>query len=164
MWLRRAFFLWLIPAAFVLPLWLVIGWIVFGAKPWALLWVLFSAPIVFVGELVLSLLVRARGTVRSARAVSWTDVGLFGAWHVLIIALGVFDSAWWWPVFAVTIGVGVALLWVQLRQLWREATPAAALRRTVDGVAYIPPPAASERAPAADEVIVVSENRTPPAA
>ena len=30
MWLRQAFFRWLIPAAFLLPLWLLIGWIVFG--------------------------------------------------------------------------------------------------------------------------------------
>ena len=51
MWLRRAFFRWLIPAAFVLPLWLFVGWIVFGANPWALLWVLISAPIVFAGPL-----------------------------------------------------------------------------------------------------------------
>ena len=28
MWLRQAFFRWLIPAAFLLPLWLLIGWIV----------------------------------------------------------------------------------------------------------------------------------------
>ena len=43
MWLRRAFFGWLIPAAFVLPLWLLIGWAVFNAGGWAFLWVLFLA-------------------------------------------------------------------------------------------------------------------------
>ncbi len=39
MWLRRAFFGWLIPAAFVLPLWLLVGWGVFDAGGWGLLWV-----------------------------------------------------------------------------------------------------------------------------
>ena len=29
MWLRQAFFRWLIPAAFLLPLWLLVGWGVF---------------------------------------------------------------------------------------------------------------------------------------
>ena len=58
--LLRAFYRWLIPAAFVLPLWLFVGWIVFGASPLSLLWVLLSAPIVMVGQLILTLLVRAR--------------------------------------------------------------------------------------------------------
>jgi hypothetical protein len=66
MWLRRAFFGWLIPAAFLLPLWLLIGWAVFNAGGWAFLWVLFLAiPGVFLWQLLLTLLVRARGTVRA---------------------------------------------------------------------------------------------------
>jgi hypothetical protein len=123
MWLRQTFFRWLIPAAFVLPLWLVVGWIVFGASPWALLWVLLSAPIVFVWQLILALLVRARGTVRAERAVSWTDAGLIGAWHLLVVALGVFDGRWWWPALAVTVVLGVVALSSSLRQLWRETGP-----------------------------------------
>ena len=63
--LRSGFFRWLIPAAFVLPLWLFIGWIVFGANPLSLLWVLLSAPIVLIGQLILTLLVRARPTART---------------------------------------------------------------------------------------------------
>ena len=54
--LRRGFYRWLIPAAFVLPLWLFVGWIVFGANPLSLLWVLLSAPIVLIGQLILTLL------------------------------------------------------------------------------------------------------------
>ena len=42
MWLRRAFFRWFLPAAFLLPLWLLVGWGVFqGGR--AILWVLFIA-------------------------------------------------------------------------------------------------------------------------
>lgn len=163
MWLRRAFFQWLIPAAFVLPLWLFVGWMVFGASPWALLWVLISAPVVFVGQLVLALLVRARGTVRAERAVSWTDVALFGAWHVLIVILGVFSNPVWWAVLGLTVAVGVVLLWMQLRQLWGEAKPTSVIRRTLDGVAAFSPPRASSAPEAAHEVIVVTERPAPPA-
>ena len=97
MWLRRGFFGWLIPAAFVLPLWLFVGWIASGAGGWAFLWVVLAIPGVFLWQLLLSLLVRARGTVRAHRAVSWWDVAGFSVWHLLIIALGFFTQAWWPP-------------------------------------------------------------------
>ena len=104
MWLRRAFYGWLIPAAFLLPLWLLIGWGVFNAGGWAFLWVLFLAiPGVFLWQLLLTLLVRARGTVRLHRAVSWWDVLGFAVWHLLVISLGFFDPAWWAAVLVVAI-------------------------------------------------------------
>lgn len=139
MWLRRAFYSWLIPAAFVLPVWLLIGWGVFRAGGWAFLWVLFLAiPAVLIGELVLTLLVRARGTVRAHRAVSWWDVLGFGVWHLLIISLGFFNQAWWAPTMVLTILVGVGLFWLTLWQLWREAKPTRTIMYTTEGVAYIP--------------------------
>ncbi|MFT4215402.1 MAG: MFS transporter permease [Microbacterium sp.] len=162
MWLRRAFLRWLIPAAFVLPVWLVAGWIVFGASGWALLWVLISAPIVLVGELVLSLLVRARGTVRTFAAVSWMDVCVIGAWHVFIVALGTFSGGgWWWLTLGATVAIGLAGFWTSLWQLWREAKPAPLLLRTPSGVGYVPAPTAEAQPGSADEVIVIHE-RTPP--
>lgn len=162
--LRSGFYRWLIPSAFVLPFWLFVGWIIFGANPLSLLWVLLSAPIVLVGQLILTLLVRARGTARAERAVSWTDMGLIGGWHVLIIALGVFSNPWWWPLFALTIVVGAAALWGALAQLWREARPAAAVLHTPAGTAYIPAPAPSPGATRReDEVIVIREHGAPPA-
>lgn len=157
MWLRRAFFGWLIPAAFVLPLWMLVGWIITGAGGWALLWVLFIAiPGVFVWQLVLTLLVRARGTVRASRAVSWWDVLGFTVWHALVISLGFFDPAWWAPVLVVAVLVGLAVLWLALWQLWSEARPSRMILRTAEGVAYLPPtmPQARDDAP---EVIVVAE-------
>ena len=163
MWLRQAFFRWLIPAAFLLPLWLLIGWIVFGANPWALLWVIVSAPIVLVWQVILTLLIRARGTVRAGRAVSWTDLGVVGAWHVLVIALGVFDGRWWWPVFALTIAVGIAAMWTSLSQLWREAKPTPVLLRTPDGVGYVPAPR-PDAPRVVDEGIVIIREKTPPPA
>ena len=162
MWLRRAFYAWLIPAAFLLPLWLLIGWAVFRAGGWAFLWVLFLAiPAVFLGELILTLLVRARGTVRAHRAVSWWDVLGFGVWHALIISLGFFNQAWWAPVMVLTILVGVGLLWLTLWQLWREARPSRMLLYTQEGVAYLPADAApaepSVQSDAYGDVFVISE-------
>lgn len=159
--MRQAFFRWLVPAAFVLPLWLFVGWIIFGANPWALLWVLVSAPIVLVGQIILTLLVRARGTVRTDRAVSGTDAAVIGAWHALIIALGVFDSAWWWPILAVTVAVGTAALWTSLWQLWREARPSAIIARMESGAPS--PSGLRDGAPGASStVIVVEESRDRP--
>ncbi|WP_127474652.1 MFS transporter permease [Microbacterium sulfonylureivorans] len=163
MWLRRGFFGWMIPAAFVLPLWLLVGWAVFNAGGWAFLWVLFLAiPGVFLWQLLLTLLVRARGTVRAHRAVSWWDVLGFTVWHLLVISLGFFDQAWWAPVMVVTVLVGVGLFWLELWQLWSEAKPSRMVMHTVDGVAYLPP--MQERTEASvQEVIIVSEKQGPTA-
>lgn len=165
MWLRRAIYRWLFPAAVVLPLWLFIGWGVFDAGGWAFLWVLFIAiPSVFLGQLALTLLTRARPSVRALRAVSWWDVLGFGVWHALTISLGFYVAAWWAPVMVVTVLVGLGLIWLQLRQLWQEARPADVLLRTTDGTAYLPPSAAPRRertAGSAHEVFVVEESSRP---
>ncbi|MEV8266321.1 MFS transporter permease [Microbacterium sp. NPDC076911] len=164
MWLRRAFYSWLIPAAFLLPLWLFVGWGVFNAGGWAFLWVLLIAvPSVFLGQLLLTLLVRARGTVRAQRAVSWWDVLGFSIWHLLTISLGFYAQAWWAPVFVLTVFVAVGLFWLELWQLWREAQPARMVLRTEEGVAYLRPATQpnSESAPSDEAVFVINEN--PPA-
>nr|WP_315267968.1 MFS transporter permease [Microbacterium lemovicicum] len=166
MWLRRAFYSWLLPAAVVLPLWLLIGWGVFNAGGWAFAWVLFVAiPSVFLGQLALGLLVRARGTVRAERAVSWWDVLGFGVWHALTVSLGFFSAAWWLPVMILTVLVGLGLFWLQLWQLWRETRGATvAYLRTAEGMAYLPPQdedRVRDRARQHAEVIVLSEGGGP---
>lgn len=122
MWLRRLFFRWLLPAAFVLPLWIFIGWAVFGQSAVGLLWVLLMAmPTVFAGQLVLTLLTRSRPSVRAERMVSWWDVLGFGVWHILTISVGLFlDGAFGW-LLAAAIIVALGLFWLQLWQLWSEA-------------------------------------------
>lgn len=161
MMLRRAFFWWMFPAAFVLPLWLLVGWIVFDAGGWALLWVLFLAiPAVFVGQLVLALLVRARGTVRADRAVSWRDVGGFAAWHLLVVATGFYNPAWFALALFAAVVAAIALFWSSLWQLWREAAGSArVVLRTADGTGYIPPAPPRRRATGDGEVFVISETR-----
>ncbi|MFB8386684.1 MFS transporter permease [Microbacterium sp. NPDC055910] len=157
MWLRRAFFGWLIPAAFVLPLWLLIGWGVFNAGAWAFLWVLFLAiPGVFVWQLVLTLLIRARGTVRAHRAVTWPDVAGLTVWHLLVIALGFFDPNWWALTLVAAIVVGLGLFWFELSQLWSQAKPSGFLLRTTSGVGYIPP-TTTRSDPEPEDVIIITE-------
>lgn len=154
MWLRRAFFHWLLPAAVVLPLWLLIGWIVSDAGGWALIWVLIIAmPAVLVGQLILTLLVRARGTVRQARALSWPDVGGFALWHALTIAVGLFSETWFWPLLTAAIAVFLGLVWLTVRRLLAEEGPSAVLRR------YTAP--ADGGGPSAPPVVVIEERRNP---
>ncbi|UWF78472.1 MFS transporter permease [Microbacterium neungamense] len=133
MWLRRAFFRWLLPAAFVLPLWLLVGWGVFQAGGWAFVWVLFIAiPSVLVGQLLLTLLTRSRPSVRAERAVSWWDVLGFTSWHALTIAVGFFiDGAFGWLLTGAILAA-IGLFWLQLWQLWNEARGSGArIRETI---------------------------------
>ncbi|MGM1016504.1 MAG: MFS transporter permease [Actinomycetota bacterium] len=165
MWLRQAFFRWLTPAAFVLPLWLLIGWGVFDAGGWAFLWVLFIAiPSVFLGQLLLSLLVRARPSVRETRAVSWWDVAGFTVWHGLTIAIGCYPEAWFGLLLAAAIAVGVAMFWLMLWQLWSEAKgDGGGIRITGNVFRPATPPPAETQTPkqtGASDVFIIRE--TPP--
>lgn len=159
MWLRRAYYGWLIPAAFLLPLWLLIGWGVSDAGGWAFLWVLFVAvPSVFVGQLGLTLLVRARTTARARRAVSWWDVAGFTLWHSLTIALGFFVESWWMPVFILTVCVGLALFWLEIWQLWRQAEVTRVLLSAATGVDSLAPK--SYRQTSSPDVFVITERES----
>jgi len=131
--LREGFFRWLLPAAFVLPLWMLVGWAIFGQNGWGLLWVLLMAmPAVFLGQLLLTLLTRSRPSVRAERALSWWDVGGFTLWHGLTIATGFFiDGAFGWLLTGAII-VGIGLIWLQFWQLWNEARGSGArIRETI---------------------------------
>ncbi|MFF2632140.1 MFS transporter permease [Microbacterium sp. NPDC058021] len=163
MWLRRVFYSWLLPAAFVLPLWLVAGWVIFDAGGWALLWVLFIAvPSVFLGQLVLMLLVRARGTVRAQRAVSWLDVAGFSVWHLLTIAVGFYNVAWFGIALVLAIIAALAVFWSSLWQLWTEARPRMTVVQTAGGTAFIPPPSARPEPEDIPDVVIIEEKPTPP--
>ncbi|GAB3633537.1 hypothetical protein GCM10027421_28900 [Microbacterium shaanxiense] len=165
MWLRRAFYRWLMPAAFVLPLWLLIGWGIFNAGGWAFLWVLFIAiPSVFIGQLTLTLLVRARASVRETRMVSWWDVLGFTVWHALTIAVGCYPQAWFPLLLTGAIVVAIAMFWLVLRQLWDEARGAVGISVTTPAGTMPtaePQPAAEPRRPrqtsAQGDVFVIRE-------
>ncbi len=160
--LRRLFFRWLFPAAFVLPLWLFVGWIVFsGGSGWALLWLFVAVPAVFVSQLLLTLLIRARASVRESRAVAWRDAVGLGVWHLVIIALGLFDARVFFPLLVLSIVGALVLFWSSLAQVWNEARGAVTVLHTTDGTAYIPPSPERPAPRAAGDVIVVSETRRP---
>lgn len=158
------FYRWLFPAAFLLPLWLLAGWGIFQAGGWAFLWVLFIAiPSVFFGQLILAMLVRARGSARAQSAVSWWDVLGFGAWHALIVATGFYNPVWFAPVLVLAVVVAVALFWLVLTQLWRDVrVSSSVVLHTADGTSYIPPTQA-RREPEARRNVVVLEERSPEA-
>lgn len=154
MWIRRAFFHWLLPAAAVLPLWLLVGWGIFNAGAWSFVWVLFIAvPSVLIGQLVLALLVRARPTVRASRAVSWWDVLGFSVWHAATIAVGFFPERVFVPLLLLAVVTAVGLFWLSLWQLWNDA------RGTLRRYSIV---GETESTPGADRrserVIVVAEN------
>lgn len=157
--MRRALFAWLLPAALVLPIWLVVGWAVFNASGWAFLGVIFiAAPAVLVGELIVSLLIRARPTVRSSRAVSWADALGLGVWHLLVIAFGCFFEAAFVPVLICAILAFLGLFWSSLRQLWREARGSFARMMPGTGPADVSDEESlRDRARQHAEVIVVNE-------
>ena len=157
MWIRQAFFRWLLPSAFLLPLWLLIGLAVFQGG-WSILWVLLIAmPSVFVGQLLLTLLTRSRPSVRAERALSWWDVAGFGLWHALTIAVGFFiDGAFGW-LLAAAIVVGIGLVWLQLWQLWNEARGSGARIRETISWSTMTPPRAETTQTSVHEVIVVRE-------
>lgn len=162
MWLRRAFFLWLLPSAALLPLWLVIGWAVSGASGWVFLWVLFIAvPSVLIGQLVATLLVRARGTVRHSRAVSWWDVLVFGVWHALTIAVGLYPEGGFWPLLFGAAAAFVAVLWVSLWQLFREARPTLLFSGIPGSTAFLRPGTGARASAEPDDVVIVEEARRP---
>ncbi len=160
MWVQQAFFRWLLPAAFILPLWLLIGWGVTGAGGWAFLLLIIAMPSVFIGQLLLTLLVRSRPSVRAARAVSWWDVAGFTLWHGLTIAVGFFPRDWFGLLLAGAIAVGIAMFWLMLWQLWSEAR-GSGLRifaRTDEAIYSVPDRGASgPRRSTEDEVLIIRE-------
>ncbi|MDF2047750.1 MFS transporter permease [Microbacterium sp. Kw_RZR3] len=158
--LRRVFLRWLFPAAFVLPLWLFVGWIVFaGGSGWALLWLLIAAPTVFVSEILLTLLVRARASVRLSGAAGWRDIAGLGLWHLVIVALGFYDARLFLALLALSVVGALVLFWSSLSQLWNEARGSVTVLHAQDGTAYIPPTSEPPRPRTVGDVIVVPENR-----
>lgn len=146
MWLRRGFLRWMLPAAAALPLWLFVGWAVFSAGAWSFLGVFFVlAPSVLIGQLVLTLLVRLRPSVRVEGALSWRDVAGMSAWQAAVVASGCFAPHAFGVLLLVTVLVFVAAFWSSAAQLvreWRVPAPPAwsdetRAREAADGVYVI---------------------------
>lgn len=121
MLIRRAFYRWQFLAAIILPVWLLIGWAIYGSgSGWGVVGLLLVVPIAFVTLGVVALLISARPAVRSAKAVAWSDVAVLGIWHGLIIATGFYGPSA--TTFAVLAIVGaIAAFWISLWQLFGDS-------------------------------------------
>lgn len=116
MLIRRAFRRWQYVAVVVLPVWLAVGWAIFGGGGWGTLGLVFAVPIAFIAIGVVALIVNVRPTVREERAVSWIDVGVIGAWHAAIVGSGFYGaSASTFGVLAILLAI--AAFWVAIWQL-----------------------------------------------
>jgi len=105
--LRRVFFAWQFAAAAVLPLWLLLGYAVFGAGVGGFLSVVLLAPIVFVVELGLAALFSARAGVRRQRALDLPAVGVLAAFQIGVVGLGFFGPATaWFGLLAAVAAIG----------------------------------------------------------
>jgi len=116
MLIRRAFLRWLVAAVVVLPVWLGVGWAIYGGGGWGTLGLIITVPVAFISLGIIALLVWARPTVRAERAVSWTDVGVVGAWHLSIIGVGFYgEGATILSVLAILLAI--AAFWSSIWQL-----------------------------------------------
>ncbi|RFA16050.1 hypothetical protein B7R22_04760 [Subtercola boreus] len=127
MFVRRAFYYWQVAAVVVLPLWVLIGWSVFGGQVWQFLIVMLSCGVLALAMAAVALIIFARKQVRLTRAVTWQDVLLVALWHVSIIAVGFFLPAGSFIAVA-SVVLGLVAFWSSIAQLLGET------KRRVQGV------------------------------
>ncbi|WP_146077435.1 hypothetical protein [Rathayibacter rathayi] len=118
---RRAFGSWQFPAAIVLPLWIFLGYGLFGgASGWTVLALLIALPILAVALAVVAGIIAFRVTVRPTRTPAWGDVAVMGAWHLSLIAFGFFppDGA---ALGLLSVVLGVAAFCYSIRRFLIDA-------------------------------------------
>jgi hypothetical protein len=127
--LRRALTRWQLFAIPVLPLWLLVGFGVFGSGGGFFLTFLGSG-VLFVLLAVLAGLTRARPFVREHGAMNRADAAATVAFHLAVIGLGFFGpGAIWFGLAAVLLGL--ATFWLTALELvreWRERVSGAVAR------------------------------------
>ena len=143
--LRRAFFVWQFAAAAVLPVWLLIGYAIWGGAAGGVLGVALLAPLVLVVELGLAVLFSARRGVRRSRTLDLPSIGVLGAYQAGVLGFGFFGPATpWFAVLAAVAAIGG--FWLGGRLLVRD------VRRRVDELRA---PYAPRRSVDAGEYVVV---------
>jgi hypothetical protein len=156
MMLRRVLLKWQLIAIPVLPLWLLVGWGVFGAGAAGFFLLFLGTAVLFVFLAVLAGLARLRPTVRTEHALGRWDAAATVAFHLAVIGLGFFGVTG--VAFGVaTVLLGLATFWLMLWELlgdWRTRMSAAAAQASVR-----PDAAPRYRRPPDDgDVIIVHEN------
>jgi len=156
MYVRRALFYTLFPAAIVLPTWVLIARGIFGSSVgWDFVLFAVLCPILAIAMIAVASLTYARKTVRSARAVSWVDASIMGVWHAAIIAYGFVDSSLLAALIVVAAIVG---FWVALWQLFRETSRR--MRGMIAGLDQSAAAGASTPRDSSDRVIILEPNET----
>lgn len=118
MWFRRALYFALVPAAILLPTWVLIsrGLLADGIG-WEFLVYLVACPILSVAMLAVSGVILARKSVRATRAVSWLDAALLTAWWLALVFYGLYAL----PAIAIIVLlVGLAAFWLGIWQLFTD--------------------------------------------
>jgi hypothetical protein len=92
MLVRKAFFYWQFAAVVVLPVWILLGWTLWG-RAGEFVGVAIAAPFLVLALLGVAGITYARKSARTTRTASWLDVGVAGAWHLAVIAAGFFGAA-----------------------------------------------------------------------
>src|SRR6218665_1741096 len=88
----RGIYRWQFLAIFALPLWLVVGWGIFGHGGWGLIGLFLAVPITAVSLALVTFLTRIRPSVRAERTLSWRDLPALALWHGSLLGLGCYGS------------------------------------------------------------------------
>jgi hypothetical protein len=150
--LRRAFFAWQFAAAAVLPIWLLLGYAIWGASGGDLLSAVLLAPLVLVVELGLALLFSARSGVRRSRTLDLPAVAVLAAYQVGVVGFGFFGPASaWFGLLAAVAAIGG--FWLGGRLLVRDLRTR--VQETMTAFGRPPQPPASRPPLDAGEYIVI---------
>jgi hypothetical protein len=148
--IRRAFFVWQFVAAAVLPLWVLLGYALWGSGLSGLFGMALLAPLLVIAELGLAVLFTTRASVRRSRALDWPAIGVLALFHAAVIGLGFFGPASaWFGVVAVAAALGG--YWLAVYSLVREVR--ARMRSTLASLGYQPRP--EQRPLEAGEYVVI---------
>ena len=160
--LRRALLRWQLFAVPVLPLWLLVGFGVFGGGAGGFFLLFLGSGVLFVFLAVLAGLTRLRPRVREERALGWWDVAATLAFHLALVGLGFFGAAGLaFGLAAVVLGIGTFWLTVwELVHEWRDRVSSAVARAsTAPGAPQQSADGPSRRrGPDDGDVIVVHES------
>jgi hypothetical protein len=131
--LGRAFFVWQFAAAVVLPLWVLVGYAIWGHGLGGLFGVALLAPLLVVVELALAVLFSARASVRRPRSLDGGPMAVLTVFHLAVIGLGFFGpAASWFGVLAIAAALGAG--WLGGALLVREVRER--MRATLAAVGY----------------------------
>jgi hypothetical protein len=139
---RAALLRWQLFAIAVLPLWLLVGYGVFGGGPAGLFPLLLGTGVLVVFLAVLAGLTRLRPTVRRNRRLGPLDTGLTLAFHLALLGLG-FYGATGVAFGLASVVLGLGTFWFTVAELtreWRDRVSGAVRRTSAD-----PGPASHQR-------------------